>query len=321
MKLEDIRKMTHELEIPRGVEGQQRVHEHLRQNGLEPGRFYQELEMNSRYVDTHQDSSFSNSVVFLHSHSYYEILLCRTTCDVEYLVGPERYRLQKGDIVIVPPGISHKPLLPHSMTQPYIRDVIWVSTEMAETMIHLCGQELFALSKPRLLRTADTRWEFLGELFRAGVRESERREPGWEAAVIGNSIQLLTHLCRAILDRSSKALRAEKPELLDEVLAYVETHLAEKLTLSEVAKHFWVSQSTITQTFRNKMGVSFYRCVTQRRLIAAKLLIAEGCSMEDVGRRVGFTDYSTFYRAFKQEFGISPRQYRKKQDLSEPADT
>ena len=58
------------------------------------------------------------------------------------------------------------------------------------------------------------------------------------------------------------------------------------------------------------MGVSFYRCLTQRRLIAAKTLIGENVPMEEVSRRVGFSDYSSFYRAFRQEFGISPQQYR-----------
>ena len=165
-----------------------------------------------------------------------------------------------------------------------------------------------------LLRTADTPWEFLGEKIRQGVKEAERREPGWETAVVANTLQLMVQLCRAIQEESMKPLKAEKPELLDQVLAYVETHLAERITLGDIAKHFWVSQSTISQVFRNKMGVSFYRCVTQRRLIAAKSLIIEGLPLEAVGQRVGFSDYSSFYRAFKQEFGISPRQFRKMQE-------
>ena len=154
----------------------------------------------------------------------------------------------------------------------------------------------------------------MGDLFQAGVTEAEARAPGWEPAVIGNTIQILVQLYRIFSDQEAAPLKAEKPELLDRVLAYVETHLAEKITLEEISRLFFVSESTISQTFRKKMGVSFHRCVTQRRLIAAKALIAEGIALEVVGHQVGFADYSSFYRAFKQEYGISPRQYRKLQD-------
>lgn len=316
--MEDIHRAAMLSKSDRGDLDTEKLNRNLVEMGYEPGSIYQELEMSHRYVQTHQDVSYTGTVVSLHSHTYYEILYCRSDSGVEYLVGAERYRLQKGDVVVVPPGISHKPLMPQHMTQPYIRDVLWVSPDLADQMAAISGlQSVAILNTPRLLRTAETRWEFIGESFRNGIRESERRDNGWEVAVLGNSLQLLTYLTRAILDKSSNDLHAEKPELLDQVMAYVETHLSEKLTLSDVAKHFWVSQSTITQTFRNKMGVSFYRLVTQRRLIAAKLLIMDGHNLEDVGRMVGFTDYSTFYRAFKQEFGISPRQYRKKLESNE----
>jgi AraC-like DNA-binding protein len=160
-----------------------------------------------------------------------------------------------------------------------------------------------------LLRTRGTKWEMLGEYFRRGVLEAENQKAGWQAAVAGNTITLLTMMGRSIQERTASVLKAEKPDLLNEVLAYIELRLSEKITLEETARHFYVSVSTITQLFRQKMGTSFYRCVTQRRLIAAKLLINEGKSLEDISRRVGFTDYSSFYRAFKKEYGITPRQY------------
>ena len=280
--------------------------------------FYQDQEMTCRYAETHQDVSFSDSRINLHSHDFYEFLFCHSASDVEYLVGAERYRLQKGDVVLIPPGVSHRPLLPEHMAEPYRRDVLWIHPDLIDQLELLVSpQERMNAQESRLLRTAGTRWEFLGELFRHGVREFEGQEPGWEEIVLGNTLQILVYLRRAVRDRTAAPLKAEKPELLDQVLAYIEEHLSEKITLEDIAKHFWVSQSTISQTFRNKLGVSFYRCVTQRRLIAAKNLIIEGTPLESVGRKVGFSDYSSFYRAFKQEFGISPRQYRKMQDTAE----
>ena len=48
---------------------------------------------------------------------------------------------------------------------------------------------------------------------------------------------------------------------------------------------------------------------------AKQLLRDSALRVGDVAEQVGFTDYSSFYRAFKQEYGISPRQYRKLQNL------
>ena len=108
-------------------------------------------------------------------------------------------------------------------------------------------------------------------------------------------------------------MNIEKPELLDKLTTYVEYHYDSPITIGELAKQFFVSSSTISHLFKQKMGVSFYRYVTQRRLIAAKTLIQHGIPLETVSQEVGFSDYSTFYRAFKQEYGISPRGYRKLQ--------
>lgn len=311
MKLEELKRLTSNPPAPGILSSQEEIHAYLRSLGLNPGDFYQELEMTSRYVDTHLDVSNSNSHVSLHSHAFYEILYCHNTCDVEYLVGSARYRLQTGDIVIIPPGITHRPLLPESMPSAYRRDVLWLSTDFVHNLIQMFPEDLPApFPNAQLLRTSGTRWEYLGQMFHHGVRESEQRLPGWEAVVLGNTVQLLVQLSRAIQDRSAASPGAETPELLDRVLAYVDAQLASKITLADVARQFWVSQSTISQTFHNKMGISFYRYVTQRRLSEAKRLIGTGIPMEQVAHSVGFRDYSSFYRAFKAEFGISPAQYK-----------
>lgn len=269
------------------------------------------LSMESRYVDTVQEVTNIHLTVSLHSHDFFEILYCRNAADVEYLVGAERYRLQKGDIVFIPPGIPHCPILPERMPEVYRRDVIRMSKEFIANILTLnIEEEPEKVSDPFLLRTGGTRWEYLGEWFHQGIVEAEEKQHGWELALIANTIKLMVYLYRALNAQTTAPMKAEKPELLDQVLEYIELHLHEKITLSEVAHHFYVSQSTITQTFRNKLGLSFYRCVTQARLIAAKRLIEGDQSLESIAEAVGFMDYSAFYRAFKQEYGVSPRQYR-----------
>ena len=287
----------------------QKIQEILRSEGIDFQNFYQELEMSEPQVETHRDVTYSNAQLNLHSHVFYELLFCCNDCGAEYLVGADRYRLRRGDIVFVPPGISHRPLLPETLTEPYERYVLWMSQEFVDEFIAKFSLIEKGITYGTLLRTGGTKWELLGELFRRGVWEAENRAPGWKAAVYGNTITLLTLMGRSIQERTASVLKAEKPDLLNAVLEYIELHLADKITLEDTAKHFYVSVSTITQLFRQKMGTSFYHCVTQHRLIAAKALISEGKILEEVSRAVGFTDYSSFYRAFKKEYGITPRQY------------
>lgn len=311
MKLGELKKITQSLPKETEAISQQNMYEHILSLGLNPQTFYQELEMTSPLVDTHRDISYTNAYLHLHSHTFFELLYCRNNCDAEYLVGAERYRLQKGDIIFIPPGVSHRPLLPEKLNEPYKRYVLWLSPEFIEKYAALFP---YPFTKKQtgasMLRTDSTRWEFLGELFRKGVRESELQEDGWEAAVIGNTITLLTQIKRATNDHSAHRLEAEKPELLDKIMAFVEDNYAETFTIDTLAKTFFVSSSTISHLFKQTMGSSFYRYVTQRRLIAAKSLIESGILLEDVAVRTGFQNYSSFYRAFKNEYGISPRQYR-----------
>ena len=91
---------------------------------------YQELEMSSSYVDSHRDISTARERVQPHSHSFFELIYCCSCDDVQYLLGSQRYRLQKGDVLLIPPGVSHCPLFPETMHRPYERMVIWVNAEL-----------------------------------------------------------------------------------------------------------------------------------------------------------------------------------------------
>lgn len=287
------------------------IHEELKNLNLDVSSLYQELEMNSRFVDTHIDISLGDIPVNLHSHTFYEIVYCLSNSGTQYLVGTKRYLLQRGDVIIVPPGIGHKPLFPPELAEPYKRIVLWISTEFMNDIrqiIPYTGEPF--MERVYLLRTAGTPWTHIGDFFRIGLKEAEEQKPGWQVALYGNTLHLLSHIWRAMTEPENRPPKTEKPELLDNLVSYIESHIHEKITLTDTARRFYVSESTISQTFQKKMHVSFYHYVTQRRLISAKSMILETHNLDELCIKVGFSDYSTFYRAFKKEFGISPREYR-----------
>ena len=307
MKMSEIRRLSGLLQIgPGQVPDEETVRRAAEAAGIRLETVYQELEMDDPYVDTHEDPGTSPEPVQLHSHSFYELLYIYSG-NLQYLVGTERYRLQNGDMVLIPPGVSHRPLLSETI-EPYHRYVLWLSQEYVSSVAPCFPRGDFRC--PSILRTAGTRWSVIGERMKQGIREAERRKPGWQAMVYGNTMEILALLYRAVMGKTDLRLPSERPGLLDRILSFVEENLDQKITLQQVAERFFISESTVSNVFRKEMGVSFHRCVTQRRLIAAKNRILAGTPLEQVAEQVGFSDYSAFYRAFKSEYGVSPKQFR-----------
>ena len=286
----------------------------MREHSLDPNSYYQKMEMSSPYVNTHRDITYHYEAMSLHSHAFYEIVCCRSSCGAEYLVGPHRYSLQKGDIILIRPGVSHCAILPNPLSIPYERDIIWLSESFLNTFLKILDLPpvSYETELPTyLLRTADTPWEFLWDMIHSGVQEEAKKQDAWQTNVIGNTLQVLSYLRRAYFSQTAQPLKAEKPDLLDGIIAYIETNYSEKLTMTELSKLFYISERTISSLFRNRLGVTFYQFLTRRRLIAAKDMILKRIPLEAVGEQTGFGDYSAFYRAFKSEFGISPLDFKK----------
>ena len=131
--------------------------------------FYQQLEMSSPYVNTHRDITYSYEPMSLHSHPFYEIICCRSTCGAEYLIGPYRYSLQKGDILLVRPGTSHCVILPEHLSIPYERDVLWINVGCLYQLLEILGIAPNGEMSTFLLRTAGTPWEYLCSMIHQGV--------------------------------------------------------------------------------------------------------------------------------------------------------
>ena len=90
------------------------------------------------------------------------------------------------------------------------------------------------------------------------------------------------------------------------MLHYISRHVNEELTLDGLAERFYVCKYHLSHTFTKEVGVSLHRYITLRRLLMARQLLSTGMAAGQVSSTCGFSDYTSFYRAFKAEYGISP---------------
>ena len=99
--------------------------------------------------------------------------------------------------------------------------------------------------------------------------------------------------------------------LVQKALHYISEHISQNLSLEEIAGACFVSKYYLAHAFGKEMGISVYRYIMLRRLLLSRQMLLAGEPAGQVSAACGFSDYTSFYRAFRAEYGISPRDFAK----------
>ncbi len=79
-----------------------------------------------------------------------------------------------------------------------------------------------------------------------------------------------------------------------------------KLTLSQLSKASFLSESRLAHLFKNQLGISVHQCILWKKILLAALKSREGYSLTECAHYVGFSDSSHFNKVFYKMFGINP---------------
>jgi len=97
---------------------------------------------------------------------------------------------------------------------------------------------------------------------------------------------------------------------------YIEMHFGSEISLADVAQASGLSKFHLVRAFGIYAGRSVMRYVRARRLSeAAKRLVMESSGILDVALGAGYNSHEAFTRAFKEQFGITPDQFRRSPSL------
>ena len=121
---------------------------------------------------------------------------------------------------------------------------------------------------------------------------------------------LLVSLVRVLEEKNAFLPLADDP-LVAKVLAYIEVHLREPLTLEAVARHVHRSPSYLTTRVREQIGQSVMDYVIGRRIQEAETLLKTTDNpVSAIGEAVGYPEPSDFSRQFRKRYGLSPSAWR-----------
>lgn len=276
----------------------------------QPQRYDPRQEMYHQDFELQHKRDLNLKDVALHHHDFYEIYFL-ITGDVTYLVESKIIHVMPGDILLIPPRSQHQVLIRPEMSV-YERYVLWVDPQMISRLSSHSSNLLSTLSPAvsnqlRLKPEAKTEVHALLESLNREINSSD-----YGTDLLRESLltQLLVTINRLLMHHGSQLDEDTRMNsVVAQVINYVNLHYGDALSLDILAERFYVSKFHLSHEFNRQVGTSLYRYIQRKRLLIARQLLDKGQKPSEVSSACGFSDYAGFYRAFRAEYGISPREY------------
>lgn len=271
-------------------------------------------------MSVNQNSRFSP--VPMHTHNYVELSYVYSgTCPET--VGSQDIILKKGQVLIIDTDS------PHSVGW-LDEDDIMINVLLSREYLH---KNLFNhLSRDSILSDffvnamlADTAHDrYL--LFHS---ENDRRIPIFFQELLCeccepsiNSSDIITNLIGLII---AELINVREDDLMRvqmksgnipviPIIHYIEANYR-TCTRESVAKLFHISEKYLTSLLKKNTGMSYKQLIqSQKMKVAAKLLLNTDISIERIIEEAGYENATFFYRKFREEYGMSPKEYREKKE-------
>lgn len=251
-----------------------------------------------------------------HYHDFNKIIIF-ISGNVTYLIEGKSYRLKPWDIIFVNSHDIHKPIVDEE--EPYERIILWVNSNFLE--LHnkdncnlLTCFELSSKQKICLLRLPSENIKSIQTLLIN--LESAAKNLDFGSEVLKNSffLQLIVYLNRLFLKRELNLAfdDIQYDERIADILEHINSNLKECLSVESIASKFYINKFFLMHKFKTETGYTLHSYIQQKRLIKASELIKQGKHITELLLDCGFGDYSSFLRAFKKAFELSPKDYYKK---------
>lgn len=276
-------------------------------------QFFTRQYMVSKDFEIYYYNDTSPAKVPPHIHDYFEFYFFLEG-DVSIQIDDEPHPVNYGDMMLIPPQVKHCPVI-RSTTSPYRRFVFWISRNYCNYLEQLSLDYIYLMQ--HVQTHADYLFHFDYVTFN-GIQskvlrllEEMRSDHFGKNAQISLCVNdLVLHLNRIIYERHHTQRKTEAESLYQNLCSYMEEHLDENLSLEKLASEFFVSKYHIAHVFKDNLGLSIHQYITKKRLSKCCDGLIGNTSITDAYQSFGFGDYSSFYRAFKKEYGVSPKEWQ-----------
>lgn len=243
-----------------------------------------------------------------HAHDFLELYYFLDG-SVTYNIEDQVYDLCPGDLLIIPAGKMHRPVIANEHAA-YERMVLWITPQYLQSIDSPAGDLQKNLQKVGEhgycvpFRGDET--VFVTALLKKLLyMQKNDTDPKFCAGAVELYLWTIFR-SYGVIDTTHR----NETQVIPQVIRYITEHFSEPLTLEDIAAEFFVSKSYLNRHFKAYTNSTVYAYIMALRLTHARRMLREGIPAVEAGRECGFSDYSTFYKAFKTQTGLSPQQFK-----------
>jgi AraC-like DNA-binding protein len=233
-----------------------------------------------------------------HTHNAYELIYFLSG-DATHVIEDKKYKLKKGDIVLIRPFKYH--FIQIDKPSRYERyDILFDPRTLGIESVSLIERHVEVInlkSNPRASELIQ-KMDFYLESF---------DEPTFRR-LMSSLIDELFCLLSISPERQGREYTSIAAPSLTEVLRYINENLTTLESIDEVAEKCFVSKSYLFRMFKKELLETPKKYITDKRLLLAERMINDGMRPTAVYEQCGFRDYTTFYRNYTEFFGRSPSE-------------
>lgn len=260
----------------------------------------------------HARSNEAHDMAF-HLQNMYEVYFF-ISGSVSYFIEKSVYQLKHGDLFVINSNEIHKATFRSG--ESYERAVIMFEPEL----FSLLGSNDYSLlncfinrpkgelNKIELNKHQIEEVEDILRKFNSACMNPDETTGLLKTAYL---IELLVIINKVFLHKKSLEDSQMISRKLIPILDFIDDNLTGDLSLQTLAEKFFINKYYLSTLFKSNTGMNIHEYIVLKRISKAKTLLGENLSIGDACQLSGFSDYSHFIRAFKQNVGTSPGQYKK----------
>lgn len=249
-----------------------------------------------------------------HIHPYYEIFYL-INGDCTFFIDHNIYKLNRGDLVIVPAGEIHKSTYPETGYSE--RFVVSFRENNLGWINEILGEEIVKQSlNMGVISIPDKRRDYVESLMHKMLFESEGQDILSPAFIKTGLIELLLFIirCQRYEENVVKEIDVDN-QLMQEIATYIYDNYDKKISLDDMSRKFHISRSYLSKKFKTITGFGFKEYLINVRIKnACTMLLETNKSITDIAFECGFNDSNYFGDAFRHVKGVSPNKYRKNKE-------